>query len=315
LNRISNRLNWISAASLLAFITARLACVGATLNLKPVADTMIMEVAPTNNAGALAWFTTGGNHYAMRSRGLIKFDIAGNVPAGAIIIAASLTLSVTGVPGDGYAVGFFDLHRLLRTWGEGTNNPTSSPGQGTLATTNEATWLSPLALTTNHWSSPGAASTNDYVPAVSASQIVYDVTQSPYIFPDPSSDPAPFIADLQLWLDHAALNFGWIFICESEDVPNTVRRFGSREDPIFAPQLQIQFVFPPHIDRFQRNGQQLSLFFTAVPGQTYRVQYRDSVFSGAWQTLATAGPFTSSTQVVAVDSIIAPQRFYRLSAF
>ena len=67
----------------------------------------------------------------------------------------------------------------------------------------------------------GAAATNDYDPAVTAFQIVYDVPQSPYAFPDPADDPAPIIADLQRWLDDPATNFGWIFICESETVAHS----------------------------------------------------------------------------------------------
>jgi hypothetical protein len=288
---------------------------GATISLTPIADTMIIEVAPSNNAGALALVTTGGNHYAQRSRALFKFDIAGNIPPGSIITAASLSLTVTQVPGDGYAVGFFDLHRLLRSWGEGTNNPVIAPGQGSLAKTNDATWLSPHALTTNLWFAPGAAPTNDFDPAVSASQIVYDVAQSPYIFPDPSADPSQFIANLQLWLDNPATNFGWIFICESEDVPNTTRRFASREATNLAPELQIQFLLPPLIQRAQSSGTQFNLFFVAQPGQNYVVQFRNSVTGGTWQSLASAGPFSGPTQVVAVDTNTAPRRFYRLMTY
>src|SRR5437867_2638356 len=98
---------------------------------------MIMEVTPSNNAGGLAWLTTGGNHYGIPSRGLFKFDIAGSIPPQATITAAALELWVTQAPGDGYAVGYFGLYRLLRDWGEGTNNPATAPGQGSPASTNE----------------------------------------------------------------------------------------------------------------------------------------------------------------------------------
>jgi len=37
--------------------------------------------------------------------------------------AVLLSLAVTGIPVDGYAVAYFDLHRLLRDWGEGTRTP------------------------------------------------------------------------------------------------------------------------------------------------------------------------------------------------
>jgi hypothetical protein len=136
---------------LIAASTGALRAFSAATNLPPMADTMIMAIAPDNSAGALAWFTAGGNHYGVPSRGLLRFDVAGAIPRGSRITAASLSLAVVKVPGDGYDVSYFDLHRLLRGWGEGTNNPTTSPGQGFPANLNDATWNSPFALTANLW--------------------------------------------------------------------------------------------------------------------------------------------------------------------
>jgi hypothetical protein len=288
----------------------------ATTNLIPVADTMIMEVAPSNNAGGLAWLTAGGNHYGVPSRGLLKFDLAGSIAAGSRITAASLDLWVTQVPGDGYAVGYFGLHRLLRGWGEGTNNPANAPGQGSPATTNEATWLSPFALTTNTWHAPGAAATNDYYPAATAVRIVYDVAQSPYTFPDPSDDGAPMIADIQRWLDHPATNFGWIFICESETVPNTTRRFASREDPNTPPSLHVTYVVPPRIDSVEKSGGQFRLHFTAQAGQAYTVQFCNALgTSNVWSTLTNLDAPPAATNVVIGDASSSRQRFYRLMTY
>src|SRR5262249_41614629 len=115
----------------------------------------------------------------------------------------------------GYGIETFTLHRLLRAWGEGNKNPTMSPGRGAPATLGEADWLSPLAFTTNSWTVPGGAPDSDYASAGSGSQIVYDgsAAYSPYAFPDPGDDHAPIIADVQLWLDKPATNFGWMLIC------------------------------------------------------------------------------------------------------
>jgi hypothetical protein len=281
----------------------------------PVADTMLIEAAPTNNAGGLAWVNAGSNRSGQRNRGLFKFDIAGNVPSQAHITSASLSLAVTGIPVDGYAVAYFDLHRVLRDWGEGDKNPASSPGQGLPATTNEATWLSPFALTTNSWFTPGAAATNDFVPDISASQIVYDDIQSPYTFPDPSADPGRMLADIQLWLDNPATNFGWIFICESEGTPSTARRFGSREDFDFPPQLTIQYLVPARIDQAQRVGNQFNLSFTALPGQNYTVQFSDAVPASSWQPIANVASPPVVTRVLVIDPVTPTQRFYRVMAY
>jgi hypothetical protein len=281
----------------------------------PVADTMLVQAAPANNAGGLHWVNAGSNRTGERNRGLFKFDIAGNIPSQAHITAAALSLALTGIPIDGYAVAYFDLHRLLRDWGEGNKNPAGSPGQGLPATTNEATWLSPFALTTNSWFTPGAAAIADYAPAISASQIVYDDIQSPYTFPDPAADPAPMIADIQMWLDNPATNFGWIFICESEGTPSTARRFGSREDPNFPPQLMIQYLVPARIDQAQRVGNLFNLSFTALPGQNYTVQISDAVPASYWQPIANVAAPPVVTRVLVVDPVTPTQRFYRVMAY
>src|SRR5581483_9163726 len=101
---------------------------GGTIDIIPSADTSISEVYPNNNVGGRTWVNAGSNMHTNRNRALFKFDIAGNIPAQSQITSASLQLAVTGIPSDGYDVAFFDLHRLLRNWGEGTNS--ISVGQG-----------------------------------------------------------------------------------------------------------------------------------------------------------------------------------------
>ena len=274
-----------------------------------------MEFAPDNNAGGRSWISAGSNRVGEPNRALLKFNIATDVPAGARITSASLLLSVTGIPIDGYAVGVFDLHRLLRDWGEGNKNPTSSPGQGLPAGTNEADWNTPFAFTTNVWHQPGAAAGTDYAAAVTASQYLYDTTQSPYYFPGPSDNDAPMIGDVQLWLDHPETNFGWILICETETTALTARRLGSREDPSFPPQLTINYLLPPHIDQVQQVVEEIRLGFAAQAGQSYAVQFRDSVASGAWQLLTNLGSFSATTPVIVTDRITAPRRSYRVMTY
>ena len=100
----------------LVILACSLPAQGDSIALIPSADTTIMEITPTNNAGGRSWINVGGNHYGLRNRALMKFDIAGNIPAHSQIISASLNLNVVGVPEDGYDVCFFDLHRVLRNW-------------------------------------------------------------------------------------------------------------------------------------------------------------------------------------------------------
>ena len=84
-------------------------------------------------------------------RGLISFDIAGNVESGATINSAVLTLTVTQT-----ATGAQDvkLHRVSADWGEGTSNAVSSDGRGTASTTGDVTWIHTF-FNTSSWTNPG----------------------------------------------------------------------------------------------------------------------------------------------------------------
>src|SRR5207248_1039745 len=145
-------------------------------NLPPIADTTLSQNYPSNNFGGLGFANSGTTQNLTKNRALFKFDIRSAVPAGSRITSASLVLSVTKVPADGFTFADFGLQRLLRDWGEGnkvTPPNSQNSGTGALATTNEATWFYRFAFTTNIWASPGAAATNDYVPSISSSQTIY----------------------------------------------------------------------------------------------------------------------------------------------
>jgi len=282
-------------------------------SLAPAADTTLSENYPSNNFGAMPFVNSGTTQNLTKNRALFKFDIRSAVPVGSKITSAGLVLSVVKVPADDPNVfSYFYLHRVLRDWGEGSKfTPPGSPGPGSgaRATANEATWFYRFAFTSNTWTSPGAAATNDFVPAVSSSAVVYGTSDSPYGF----GSTALTIADVQLWLDHPETNFGWILMTAVESAGFTARRFGSREDTNNWPQLYIDYDPPPPlIDRVQLNGKQLNLFFTAQSNQTYVVEFRTDLVSGTWQTLANVGPFTDATRVLVVDPISQPRRFYRV---
>jgi len=278
--------------------------------LTPVADTTLVEVAPGNNLGGQTFVNAGTTQNSNYNRGLFRFDVAANIPPASIITSAYLMLEVVHTPSCGDSPSQFDLHRLQAPWGEGdkTNSPTGSPGQGQPATTNEATWVARFAFTTNLWAAPGAAATNDYAPGISSSSFVYGLEQSPYSF---DSTPV-MVADVQTWLDNPGTNFGWILICDSEDVQFTARRFGSREDPQKAPLLTIEYT-PPEINRVQATGGQFSLAFTAQANQTYAVEFLDSFSTLVnWSTLTNFAAQPASTNIVVSDALTNRQRFYRL---
>lgn len=301
------------AAGILVLAVRFLAVRADVVVLNPVADTTLIGAAPDNNNGGQTFVNAGVTQNYTTNRGLFRFDIAAQVPAGSIITRADLALEVVREGKDGYAPSPFDLRRLLVPWGEGdkTNSPSESspsPGLGEPATTNEATWNARFAFTTNLWTTPGADATNDYLPAISSSQFIYGVVNSPYTF---ESTPA-MVADVQLWLDHPESNFGWIFMSDDEGVNWTACRFGSREDPQNAPQLAIEYQ-PPRIDRVQLTGTQLSLSFTAQAGKAYAVERRDALFTATdWSILTNLAPQPTATNIVVSDFGTNGQRYYRL---
>ena len=281
-----------------------------SVTLTSTADTHLFEPAPDNNAGGNPTFISGANFSLKRSRGLIKFNPVGQIPANASIQSVALTLTCTQVPFSP-TDSIFDLHRLLVAWGEGTGTSTSGDA-GRAALTGEATWNNRFHPSTA-WSTPGAAAPVDFSSTVSASKLIQNV--GVYTF----SSTSTLVADVQQWLTSPSTNFGWILISESEDTTGTHRMFASRESPDNnKPTLVVQYTVPtpvtPQIKSIQRVGSTIQFVFTAVAGQSYTAEYRNSLIAGTWATLANIGPQSSTADTTVTDpSPPADQRFYRVT--
>ena len=202
----------------------------------------MIEAVPNNNLGGQVFFNAGTTQNGPRVRGLMTFNLAGEIPVSAVITSADLVMEVTGQPVDGFAASNFELRRVLRPWGEGsqTAGPDMSPGLGQLATFGEATWNHRFAGTTETWSVPGGAIGVDFSPVISADHYIYGTADSPYHF---ASTPE-LVADVQFWLDHPDQNFGWMLRTQSEATRFTARRFGSRESDL-APLLYLNYEAVP----------------------------------------------------------------------
>ena len=205
------------------------------ITLVPAHDTSLIQVQPNRNNGGEAWFLAGTTQNGTRNRGLLQFDLSG-IPANAIITSASLSIEVTRVPGCGFSISSFSLHRMLVSWGEGGQIAIdNNGGQGAPAAPGEATWNNRF-FGGAAWSAPGGAADADFTADPSASAFIYGTGDSPYDFNGPM-----MLADVQDWLYHPQSNFGWMFLSDDEITTFTARRFGSREDPNAWPQLTIQF--------------------------------------------------------------------------
>src|SRR5262245_28854064 len=147
-----------------------------TITLSPVADTSLFEYSPNNNLGGLDSVAAGTIRVLKRSRALFKFDVT-QIPSNATIMSADLTLQVVMVPPAWRNTGStFELHRVLRDWGEGQS---AGPPRGSIAKTNEATWNNRFHPSTP-WGQPGGSSNIDYVAAFSGTSFVSGI--GPYTF-------------------------------------------------------------------------------------------------------------------------------------
>lgn len=231
-----------------------------------------------------------------RSRGLFRFNLAGHVPANAIVTSVKFNVSVTLKPPAG-AASVFQLHRVLRPWGEG--NKTGN--LGALAGAGEATWNSPDNSNLN-WS--GASNPDDAVTTPSSEAAIDAAAR--YSF---NSTPA-MVADVQAWLANPASNHGWLLKSASESVPKTARRFGSREAGSSSrPNLEITFTEAPaeiRIVEFRR--EQNGMFLRWTGGTPPYFIERAGAIPGGWSVLFN----TTETQATApFDGAIS---FYRVGS-
>lgn len=304
--------------TLLAIGVAAATLLGAradTVALTPTADTTLIETAPDNNLGEACFFNAGTTGLGTRNRGLLRFDFAGVIPTGALVTSVTLILQVTGEPDTGGIPSGFELHRVLRSWGEGTKGvtncppePSQSPGLGEPAAAGEATWRHRFAMTTQTWATPGGAPGLDYSTNLSASTFVFGADDPIQFEPTPE-----LVADVQFWLNNPGADFGWMLISDSENVRKTARRFGSSEAASDTPRLIVQFIPPPRIERVQQSNSQVQFVFTARAGQTYRVEFRDALANGNWPTLTNIAAQTMTTNVTVFDALTRSQRYYRVA--
>jgi hypothetical protein len=279
-----------------------------SVTLIPAADTSLIEVAPNNNNGGQAWVLCGRTQNGPRNRALFRFDLS-QIPTGAVIQYAALTLEVTRVPDEPPVNSTFGLHRMLRSWGEGDKAATGAnpPGRGLPAEAGEATWLSAFHPT-NAWSAPGAAEGADFSSVESSFQFITSLDT--YLF-----DSTPeLVADVQDWVIHPESNYGWLLLCNDEGSIFSARRFASREDHNAPPQLVIEYTVPAslRIDSARKVGNEFAFSFLAQPGLIHIVEYCDTLATNAWQPLAYAWTPTDATRFTVTDTAEMPRRFYRI---
>jgi hypothetical protein len=173
-------------------------------------------------------------------RGLIEFNIAGDIPAGATITGGTLTM--TDVTTGNTGARTLSLYDMLQAWGQGSSY--SSGGQGTAATNGDATWLYTFYDAANPSSSPAWADQDqggDFSATLSASAL--DSTNGQLVIWSSSSNPQ-VKTDIQNWLDDSTTNYGWL-LQGVESGSQTAKVLGA--GPYYAgsqPTLTVSYAVP-----------------------------------------------------------------------
>jgi hypothetical protein len=222
----------ILVLSALGFV-GRTSVSAAIINITPSKDNTLYEYDPDegdHSNGAGFHFFAGENGMGELRRGVLAFDVAGTIPAGSTITAASLTMNMSMTPTGAQTV---ELHTLLADWGEGTSQAPMGEGDGAPATPNDATWRHRFFHSV-FWTTQGG----DFSATISASQSVGGIGQYTWT-------SAQMVADVQSWLDNPASNFGWLVLGDETAIA-TAKRFDTRESAS-PPVLTIQYILGPRV--------------------------------------------------------------------
>jgi hypothetical protein len=221
-------------------LVSALACTAANsvsaaiINITPSKDNTLYEYDPAEGdmSNALGFhFFAGETAMGELRRGVLAFDIAGNIPPGSTITAVTLSLNMSRTPLDDPRT--VELHKLLADWGEGTSMASGEEGDGAPATPNDATWRHRF-FDTIFWTNEGG----DFSATVSASQSVGPLGQYTW-------SSAQMVVDVQSWLDNPASNFGWLALGDESTIL-TSKRFDTRESAS-PPVLTIQYIPGPRV--------------------------------------------------------------------
>ncbi len=221
---------WIVLAFCASWVMAGFA-LGAEVTLVADRDNTLYETASgtrSNGAGILFFVgRSGPSSGGQLKRGLLRFDVADALPAGAVVQEAVLRLRLYNT-GPNTVASLTRLHRALSDWGEGGSDGLGSGGN---ATAGDATWLH-RSFPDVFWDTPGG----DYRGEMSGERLVVDGGFYTW------GSTSEMVSDVQLWLDQSGSNFGWVVVGD-EGGQRTAKGFATHEimDDSSLPRLTITY--------------------------------------------------------------------------
>ncbi len=182
----------------------------------------------SNGAGDHMFVGINGN--SLKRRAVIRFDVAGLVPAGSMINSASLTLSMSRTTSGPQTQS---IHRIIADWGEAGSHATGQEGSGAFAQPGDATWLH-MFSNTALWVTEGG----DFDPSASDSQVINGPASYSWAGPQ-------VVGDVQDMLNIPAGNFGWLIMGVETGV-DTAKRYDTKDNTnaVVHPVLVVDFTPP-----------------------------------------------------------------------
>lgn len=271
------------------------------VTLTPVEDATISEFSLDTAFGSVNTIISGADgpeQFALRNRALLKFNLVPNIPGNAVVTSANLTLTLVKTPRPDSL--WFSLHKVLLDWNESA-----------------VTWTSRL-LPPATWNAPGGVAPLDFSSSTTQSNLIIATTvPANFTF---ASNPA-MVADLQDWVRNPTNNFGWILVCESEDVERTKRFFASSEYttnsvPTNRPVLEVQFTLPHPpltLTLLPQTSGQFQFLFNAESNRDYTVEHCSDLIAKNWVILTNIAALPFSADVIVSDAFVTvSNRFYRV---
>jgi hypothetical protein len=209
-----------------------------TVTINPNQDNTICQPNGGELSNALGDIYVGRTNQTdsiSRRRGLVSFDVAGNVPSGATITSVQFQLYLNRTADASSRT--ISIYSVTDSWGEGTSF--YNGGLCASSTTGDASW-DYRSYSTTSWTSAGG----DYTGTASAS-ISVGTTYQYYTWGSTST----MVSDVQGWLNSSSSNYGYIVVGDESTAMNA-RRFNSREESSNKPQLVVTYTTGGAAPRF-----------------------------------------------------------------
>jgi len=163
-------------------------------------NTLYQDAAGAKSNGAGPTIIVGNYLVTEQRRGLLYFDVHGDLPSQALITDAKLEMTVLGV--ESTTALPVSLRRVTKAWGEGTSNAAIPDDlTGAASTTGGATWIH-AQFKSSTWTTAGG----DYSATSSATKNVGRTGACVW-----GATPQ-LLADVQSWYTTPGGNYGWLLL-------------------------------------------------------------------------------------------------------